>query len=142
MICSYVFYRHRGVVAVCSAEAHDWPGSGVPLCWEHRAEITGRTYVYVLIVGNYAKIGYSTDPAARAKQVMRDATRRPADAVGVPVLLTYVPGNADTEKLLHRVFADLRVEGEWFRREGALERLLQELLAEVPPEPIFTDDRF
>lgn len=58
------------------------------------------------------KIGYTQDLDRRVGELRRLGA--------APVVLATMPGNADTEHGLHARFADLRVDGEWFRPEARL----------------------
>lgn len=72
-------------------------------------------YIYAIQFGDYVKIGTTGDPAARMRQLPGgcvvpddldpDCVKRPLMAVA---------GNYDTERLLHSIFEQYRVKGEWF----------------------------
>jgi hypothetical protein len=58
--------------------------------------------------------------------------------IGCPAplkLLTYVPGSMDDERRLHKAFAPLHIQGEWFRFEGKL-RDLTYYLSPIEPGPV------
>lgn len=74
--------------------------------------------VYVIgFFGNLVKIGYTSDPKKR----LRDICRVLAMARQQPVAyLAQRPGNRHIETLYHRYFKNLRVEGEWFSDDGSI----------------------
>jgi len=66
--------------------------------------------------GEYVKIGYTSGntPADRIQTLQ----------IGNPrelVLLYAEPGEQDRERLFHRIFADDRVRGEWFKLSPTLQ---------------------
>lgn len=65
------------------------------------------------------KIGCSTDPSRRLKELQR-GTRFTLRMSGV------VPGGYDLERDLHRHFSHLRVIGEWFQPSVELTAFLRE----------------
>jgi hypothetical protein len=70
--------------------------------------------IYILGYDQFVKIGWSNNIRARFKQIQR----------GVPNDLTLygcVIGARADETSLHHRFAEYRVRGEWFRKEGKLE---------------------
>lgn len=74
--------------------------------------------VYFLESGPYMKIGFSDNPIARAGTVTR-LGKRPDD---LPFeaevdLIGWIPGDRKVETKVHKVFADIRVAGEWFWSE-------------------------
>jgi len=69
--------------------------------------------------GQYVKIGYSARVFSRLSQL---GTLRPAN-FGFR-LLGCMPGSHQTEAWLHDKFADLRQDGEWFRRAPALDAFI------------------
>lgn len=83
-----------------------------------------RTYVYVVRLDGYVKIGVSNCPARRIEEVTDRASKllrpenidldMPVEAVGAFV------GDAATENALHLMFTDEHAIGEWFRDEGRL----------------------
>lgn len=78
----------------------------------------GKTYVYFAHDAGtgLVKIGYSSNPADRAK----GASLRDAGAVGAITLLHTVPGSKDDERAAHMRYSESWVRGEWFRLDGAL----------------------
>lgn len=70
-------------------------------------------FVYAMVSGDVVKIGYSTNPRARASQV-RCNTPADIDLVG------YIPGTVDDERAFHARLSEWRISGEWFRLEGAV----------------------
>lgn len=80
--------------------------------------------VYFVEAGPYMKVGYSADPTQRIESVTRTGAR-PADLPknAEADLIGWVPGDRKRESELHRRFAHIRVESEWFwsEREAVLE---------------------
>lgn len=80
-------------------------------------------FVYFMqeITGGPVKIGFSKDPAKRLRSAQS----------GNPTPLRLVAiahGSRAAERLLHRAFSDLQIEGtEWFRNEEPLKSLLARL---------------
>jgi hypothetical protein len=56
------------------------------------------------------KIGVSTDPEQRLR-TLQSSSPQPL------TLLAFMPGGVESERDLHRRFADGRLEGEWFRSD-------------------------
>ena len=74
---------------------------------------TKKPEVYVIGFGDYVKIGYSTAFPFRLRDIQAH----------VPVPLTIYArfsGRQTQERALHRRFAEHRLNGEWFRFDGAL----------------------
>lgn len=69
--------------------------------------------IYFIDGGEHIKIGFTTSLQRRMVQLNTGAPS------GVK-LLHLEPGTLQTEKLLHRHFADLRVNGEWFKKSPVL----------------------
>ena len=64
-------------------------------------------YIYFIEAGDMVKIGYSTHPNKRFKDLQI--------ASPVPLTINYlIPGDPDLERRLHEQFAHLRSHGEWF----------------------------
>lgn len=71
--------------------------------------------IYFIRCGKYIKIGYSSNPEQRLKELQ----------VGNPhklKLVNTMPGDSKTELSLHKLYDSKRVHGEWFRYEGDLKR--------------------
>lgn len=64
-------------------------------------------YVYFVAGGGMIKIGFSSDPDKRLRDLRTSSP--------IPLkLLTTTPGGRDEETALHRRFAEHRRQGEWF----------------------------
>lgn len=86
-------------------------------------------YVYFIRSFDRVKIGFTADLTKRFKQLKTGASN--------PIrILAVVPGTQDTEAYFHSMFADYRVNGEWFRYEGDLKRFTG-----VMPARLFTPER-
>lgn len=75
-------------------------------------------YVYFARCGQYVKIGFSSWPEHRVKNLLNGSVHLPADLDrSQPVELIQVIGDCISrdERDLHKMFAEFRVEGEWFR---------------------------
>ena len=72
-------------------------------------------YVYFIKSVDKVKIGFTADLSKRLKQ-FKTGSSNPINVLAV------VPGTQDTEAYFHSMFADYRVNGEWFRYEGDLKR--------------------
>jgi hypothetical protein len=71
-------------------------------------------WVYAVRFGSYVKIGSTTDPAGRLRG-LPGSILKPDDLDMTDVEpLCAVPGNAETERLLHLMWAPFRAIGEWF----------------------------
>lgn len=67
-------------------------------------------YIYLMSHTNgLTKIGKSVDPKAREKTLQAEDPRLE--------MIFYHPGWYGLERRLHKIFADLRVRGEWFKLE-------------------------
>lgn len=72
-------------------------------------------FVYYIQCGEYVKIGTSSNPYDRVKQIARGGkARRPSQWAGNPELLAVEFGSSAKEKERHRQFEHLRDLGEWF----------------------------
>lgn len=81
-------------------------------------------FLYAIRVRGFdlVKVGYSTDPARRLKELADGAQMG-----GGLELIGHVPGTQQHERNLHRQFARHRAFGEWFRLEGAVREWAQSL---------------
>lgn len=76
---------------------------------DRRGELEGRQgYVYYITDGEYAKIGYSTNPQARLAE-LQTGNARPLR------LVWYFAGTPQDEADLHQKFIGYNVLQEWFR---------------------------
>lgn len=99
-------------VYVVTPLAIDW------VC-EHRPTAGHRSgVVYFAEARGMVKIGFSSDTSRRMYEV--DAR-----------LLATVPGSIALERAVHRLFADDRVDGEWFRPSQAIQAFIAALSAEA-----------
>lgn len=103
-------------------EMADAPFSFMQLCRLCAADEV-QAGVYFAERGGLIKIGCSQHPGKRA--VYLDAR-----------LLASQAGDFETERTLHRVFADDRVVGEWFRPSPALLAYIERVRAEPQSEPV------
>jgi len=78
--------------------------------------------VYFIRQGNHVKIGKAGNPRKRFRQ-LQCANPAPLELLAI---IDGPDGHA-LEKELHRQFAHLRVNGEWFRYEGDLFNLVRDL---------------
>lgn len=84
-------------------------------------------FVYYIQCGSFIKIGTSINPESRVDQLRRGGKAiRPSLWVEDPRLIAYVPGNVAKERELHRQFASLRDNGEWFLMNDELIEHVQE----------------
>ena len=74
--------------------------------------------VYFVGDSEFIKIGVTTNLSARLRS-FRTSSPRP-----IRIYLT-LPGFSDDERIYHERFAKYRVEGEWFRHNGALRKFLE-----------------
>lgn len=71
-------------------------------------------WVYAIRFGGYVKIGSTNDPASRLRG-LPGSILKPDDLDTTDIEpLCAVHGNAETERLLHLMWAPFRVVGEWF----------------------------
>lgn len=82
-------------------------------------------YVYFIgaKAGRKIKIGYSTKPSLRIRQIQ---SGNPDD---LEVLFS-LRGTKAGEAMLHRAFADVRLKGEWFRGASTIRRVAKKLQAD------------
>lgn len=76
-------------------------------------------HIYVVGFAGYVKIGWSRKVNERLLDVQE----------GLPenlIVHALISGTCEMERDLHRVFADLRLEGEWFRLTGELARWIRQ----------------
>lgn len=76
-------------------------------------------WVYFFRDGDRCKIGWTQDPATRAK------------ALGHGLMIAMMPGYMADEKALHRRFDLLRLDGEWFAYTPALANYVSQIAAEA-----------
>lgn len=70
-------------------------------------------YIYFIDGSDHVKIGFTRSIAARMVKMRTDVP-------GAIKLLHMEPGTFQTEKIVHRHFAALRIRGEWFRKAPEL----------------------
>lgn len=88
----------------------------------------GYVYFYVTDKLGLVKIGHSLAPEIRRIPLQRQIKNK------LRLALCY-PGTADDEKKLHRQFAHLRVQHEWFRAEPELLDFIEENLKRAQISP-------
>lgn len=88
----------------------------------------GQGYVYFLVSGAYVKIGFSTKPAGRLSAL--------ATGIGSDIdAFVLIKGSRTLEKRLHQIFAAHRTQGEWFKRQPKLMRVVgAAAVGELDPE--------
>jgi len=74
-------------------------------------------FVYAIESGDFIKVGYSSDPAVRLKELQTSSPIR-------LTLLATRPGTVEDERNLHVRFAEYRAEGEWFHALPVLREAL------------------
>jgi hypothetical protein len=79
-------------------------------------------YVYFLVVGDKVKIGFSTNPFARAQGIKGALSDRIE-------LLVAVRGTFADEKRLHQNLCACRITGEWFVLSARVRRLMMRILS-------------
>lgn len=94
------------------ADGHPVAPPAPPKSWTRRREKKARQYgVYIAGFGPYVKIGVSIDiPERMTKLQMPEKVE----------LYSALDGWIEEERALHKRFAEYRLNGEWFRREGEL----------------------
>jgi hypothetical protein len=92
--------------------------------------VDGYVYFYVTDKLGLVKIGHSLAPELRRIPLQRKVRTK------LRLALCF-PGTADDERKLHRQFAHLRVQHEWFRAEPELLNFIAENLkrAQISPRP-------
>lgn len=90
--------------------------------------------VYFIRCEGFVKIGISSDPEQRLKNIQRsgNGTLAPKliDLTTAEIVVT-TPGSFSTESQLHKKFAHLREVGEWFRIDDELTAYIDGLLAKA-----------
>ena len=81
-------------------------------------------HVYLIVWGNFVKIGCSVDPIDRLRRVTSHGTRPPRQR-GEPELVASAPGGFDLEAWLHTALAGHRANGEWFHKRGPVADLVE-----------------
>lgn len=91
--------------------------------------------VYFARVGDFIKVGFSTNPVNRVQRIKSDDCAKPLDLDrSSPVeLLRVVPGDVEHEQMAHDALSDFRVCGEWFVAEPALLEYVGSLNGEQYP---------
>jgi predicted ATPase len=84
--------------------------------------VTGRIYFIATDALDAVKIGHTLGPVSERYRVLQTAC-----PLQLKILVS-TDGSVRDERDLHARFADLRIRGEWFRREGGLQRLLAQLV--------------
>jgi hypothetical protein len=78
------------------------------------------TGIYFTSCGDYIKIGFASNIAARLRQL--------STAAPTPLrLLAHMPGSIELEQRIHARFVDARVHREWFRPAFPLLAFIEEL---------------
>lgn len=129
--CMYVV--RRDLNEACCRDASESSPRGLSLCQRHLEQVEQWSYdrvyerlrvdevehelrsgyIYYVRRGDGAvKIGTTCDVESRMKNLARQH--------GYLVLLAQHGGTRRTERILHSEFADIRLEGEWFRYTGDL----------------------
>jgi hypothetical protein len=72
-------------------------------------------YVYFIRFSDRIKIGWSSDPTHRLRNLPHDE------------VMAIIPGTMADEQGYHKQFAELRVHGEWFRAEQDLQDFIASL---------------
>jgi len=78
-----------------------------------------KSWVYFSERGNLIKIGFSTNPVARAENLQTK-------------LLGVVPGSRDDEARFHRKFKALNVHGEWFKDSQTIRSYIKRHSEPIP----------
>lgn len=73
--------------------------------------------IYFIQSKQYVKIGFSDNPESRLRDLQTGSPHKLK-------LLATMPGCYQTETELHKVFADRRINGEWFRYDGMLKECI------------------
>ena len=105
-----VYRRVRDAMSTLS-NAKPFPATGSGRANPLHSDVTPGE-VYFLRRGELVKIGFSTN------------VRRRIAALGGGQLLATIPGTMRDEQAMHRRFARLREQGEWFRMGDDLNRYL------------------
>jgi hypothetical protein len=92
------------------------------------ARTMGSIYFITMEPDEYVKIGWALNGPAKRLSELQCGCPHPLR------LMAYAPGTLDEEKILHKLFADLRHRGEWFLNRGPLAALI-ELLSDDHPRP-------
>ena len=90
--------------------------------------------IYVATWGPLVKIGSSVNPVRRVRELPYGAGQDPA-ADGRPVLVGYVRGDYDGERLLQAALAEHRVVGEWYDGSAPAVRAVAAEAARHPDGP-------
>lgn len=93
--------------------------------------------LYLIVWGNFVKVGCSVDPIDRLARVTGRGQRPPRQA-GDPELIATVPGGMGAEGWLHAVLAGHRAAGEWYHLRGPVKDLVEFAAANggsLPPRP-------
>ncbi len=91
---------------------------------------TVMNYIYAVRFGPYVKIGTTTDPVARLRQLRgrHRGTLSPDDlSVDEVEPLFVVQGDYRTEHLIHCLFTEDRVLGEWYQWTPRIETWVRSL---------------
>lgn len=87
---------------------------------EHGPRVDG--HVYFIRRGDFIKIGWSSNWQYRIYHMQTSSPE-------TIIVLGLMPGTGKQEKAIHREFADLRHQGEWFRAEPELLGFIEQRLA-------------
>src|SRR4051794_20984285 len=94
--------------------------------------------VYLIVWGNYVKIGTSTDPIGRLTRVTERGNRPPRQT-GHPELVGTVAGGYGAEAWLHAALTRHRAAGEWFHLREEVRDLVEAAATrgvdDLPPRP-------
>lgn len=87
------------------------------------------TFIYFVEAGNYIKIGYSRDPIRRLSQIQGGKNvKAPAGLdTSRARILAVEQGSQGEESLLHKRFAEYRVDGEWFAKNERLTHYIKSI---------------
>lgn len=79
-----------------------------------RVKRSHKGYVYAVQYGEHVKIGYTTSPLSRIKQICSNAKNYSNIEIGKIAISPGHTNYVENEKMLHQVFRSKRVRGELF----------------------------
>ena len=86
-------------------------------------------YVYLMKIGDRAKIGKARDPAQRLKELQ---TGNPFALKLIGCIRCLSDGHAfEIEKALHAKFRNQRIRGEWFKYTNSMHLFVERLIEQI-----------
>lgn len=101
-------------------DGRQYAKSGITLAQLGEASSAQRSVVYFVERDGFVKIGTTRNLVGRIYELNRGSSALSGMVLSNVNLLALMPGDAHVERAMHRMFADLRYDGEWFLHDDPL----------------------